>query len=81
MKFPAENVLKNNLLIQEKYSVEINCLSFQRNHSLNTFLTNNESNILVFQEKHVIMVIHQEIKHTYGDLTWVFSYMQINRKC
>ena len=71
---------KNYTRIQQKYFVETDCLSFQQNHSLNTFLTGNVSNILVIQQKYFVTVIQQEIKQIYGDLTEVFSYIQIGRK-
>ena len=51
----------NCLFIAQKYSVEINYQSFQLNHSLNIFLTDNFSNILVF----CVMVFHQIIKEVY----------------
>ena len=73
---------KNYLLpTQQKYSVEIGCLSFQQNQSLNIFLTEYFSNILVFQKKHFIIVIQQKIREIYGYLTGVFSYIQMGRKC
>ena len=46
---------KNFLLSQQKYSVEIDCLSFQQNHSLNIFLNGNVSNILVLQHKYFVI--------------------------
>ena len=63
---------KNYLLIQQKYSVKIDCLSFQQNHSLNVLLTDNASNILMFQQKYFVTVIQLEIKESYSDLTGVF---------
>ena len=59
------------MLIQQKYSVKIDWLSFQENHSLNIFLIDNVSNILRFHQKKLVMVIQQEIKQTLADLTRV----------
>ena len=73
LKFAVENVSKNCLLIQQKYSVVINCLSFQLNHSLNIFLADNASYVLVLQQKHFDMVILQNIKETYGDNFYKFT--------
>ena len=53
---------KNDVLFQQKYSVEIDCLSFQLNYLLNIFLNDNVCYILLFQQKYFIMIIQQEIK-------------------
>ena len=58
MKLPVENVFKKSPV----NSAEIDCLSFQQNHSLNIFLTSNVSNILVFLQKYFVMVIQQTLK-------------------
>ena len=69
IKYPV--CLKNDLLIQQKCSAEIDFLSYQRNHSLNIFLTENVSNNLVSQQKKFAMVIQREIEQIYGDFTGI----------
>ena len=70
---------KKYLLVQDKYSFEIDCLSFQQNHSLNIPLISNVSNILMFQQKYYVMAIQQEIKQIYGDLTGVSTCKRFDR--